>query len=292
MKNVRIELEKFINVKGKILHFGEKKPLCAESTNTVLDILNLMIKNDMRVVILTDKNHFQIKGIVVCGDICGLLGGTDNCKLDIIKSDCYHQIYDTPISEIMTTAVRKVHENVPLFIGIQIMIDQGIGTLPLIDRDGDLLGVITERDIAFLLADTNIEVKVRDIMTPNVISCTINTTIKQALKLVCGHGFRRLPVVDNKKLVGYFTVKDLLRYFIQDNVIQHFKDDELDKVSNEPVTAIMSTPVITISPDASVNEFAQILKKYNIGALPVVEAERLVGIITERDIMKAMAISH
>ena len=52
----------------------------------------------------------------------------------------------------------------------------------------------------------------------------------------------------------------------------------------------MNSPVITIHPNESITKCAQILKKHNIGALPVVEDGRLVGIITERDIVKAMAI--
>lgn len=292
MTEARIELEKFINVKGKIIFFGEKKPVSASYTDNIMDILKLMIKKDKRVIILTDKQKFVIKGIIVCSDICSCLGGGDKCEIDFSSagSGFYEKIFERPITSIMTTSVIKVHDDVPLFIGVELMIERKVGTLPIIDKHGDLVGVISERNIAFLLADTNVTVKVRDLMTPNVITCPPDCTIIQALRFICGKGIRRLPVVQDEELIGYLTVKDLLRYFTLEKVIQLFKNDDIETAFNEQISTIMNSPVITIHPNESITKCAQILKKHNIGALPVVEDGRLVGIITERDIVKAMAI--
>ena len=54
----------------------------------------------------------------------------------------------------------------------------------------------------------------------------------------------------------------------------------------------MKTPVITTEPEASITEVAKVLKKKNIGALPVVENQKLVGIITEHDIVRAMEFEN
>jgi CBS domain-containing protein len=291
MVKARIELEKFVNVKGMVKFFGEKKPVSAEDTDKVMDILKLMIKKDKRVIIITHEK-FTIKGIVVCSDICSCLGGGEKCEIDLSSaiSGVYERLFERPISSIMTTSVIKVHDDVPLFIVVDLMLERKIGTIPLIDKYGDLVGVIMERNIAFLLADTNVTVKVREIMTPKVVTCPPECTIIEALRLVCGKGFRRLPIVQDDKLVGYLTVKDLLRYFTLAKVINLFKNGKFEAAFNEPIATIMNSPVITISPDESITKCAQILKKHNIGALPVVEGAHLVGIITERDIVKAMAI--
>ena len=194
----------------------------------------------------------------------------------------------------MKTSVIKLEQNAPLFIGIHIMNEQNIGNLPLIDKYGDLTGVITERHIAFLLSDTkqNIKVKVKDIMTPKVITCTTSQTIGNALEIICKEGFRRIPVADNGSLVGYFTVKDLLSYFVQDKIVNLFKEHQIKPIFDEKVSSIMKTPVITTEPEASITEVAKVLKKKNIGALPVVENQKLVGIITEHDIVRAMEFEN
>lgn len=288
----QIELEKFVNVKGRVKFFGEKKPVSAENTSNVMDILKLMIKKDKRVIIITDHQKFTIKGIVVCSDICSCLGGGEKCEIDFSSatSGVYERLFERPISSIMTTSVVKVHDDVPLFIVVDLMLERKIGTIPIIDKHGDLVGVITERNIAFLLAGTNVTVKVREIMTPKVMTCPPECTIIEALKFVCSKGFRRLPIAQDEKLVGYLTVKDLLKYFTLDKVINLFKSGKFETAFNEPIATIMNSPVITIHPDESITKCAQILKKHNIGALPVVEEDHLVGIITERDIVKAMAI--
>ena len=84
-------------------------------------------------------------------------------------------------------------------------------------------------------------------------------------------------------------MKDLLRYFTQKKVIQKIKENDMESVLNEKISTIMNTPVITVPPDTSVTQLAQILKEHNIGAAPVVEHDKLIGIVTERDILQAMA---
>lgn len=291
MVKARIELEKFVNVKGIVKFFGEKKPVSAEDTSSVMDVLKLMIKKDKRVIIITHEK-FTIKGIVVCSDICSCLGGGPKCEIDFgsATSGLYERLFERPISSIMTTSVLKVHDDVPLFIVVDLMLERKIGTIPIIDKHGDLSGVITERHIAFLLADTNVTVKVREVMTPKVMTCPPESTIIEALRFVCSKGFRRLPIAQDGKLVGYLTIKDLLKYFTLDKVIDLFKSGKFETAFNESLATIMISPVITIHPDESITKCAQIMKKHNIGALPVVEEGHLVGIITERDIIKAMAI--
>jgi len=291
MKNTRLKLENFINTSGKIIYFGEKKLLACPYTKNMRDILQIMIKKNERVIFLTDKQDYTIKGVVVCGDICRLLRVGAMFKLGTEDLNYYHQIYKQSISSIMTRSVVQVYDHIPLSLGVQIMTTHNIGTLPLIDRNRNLSGVIRERDIAFLLAETNKKVKVRDIMSENVTSCAPNSTIYDALKITCNSGFRRLPVVHQHVLVGYLTVKDLLRYFNQKRVIELLKEGQIDQVFYEPISTIMTTPVLTIDPKASIVQFAQILKDYHIGALPVVKQNELVGIVTENDIVKAMAIA-
>ena len=290
MTKAQIELEKFINTKGKIKFFGEKKVVTEKLSSNVSRVLNLMDKRDRRVILITGDDRFRLRGIVVCGDICRILGGGETCLILTDPKNCFKRIYEQPISSVMTSAIVKINHEAPLFVGVQVMTEQNIGTLPLIDRDGDLVGIITERHIAFLLAETNIEVKVRDLMTTDVITCTSKCNILQTLKITCGKGFRRLPIMEEGQLIGYLTVKDIIRYFTRKKIKEFFKNEDLDAVFNESVTSIMTSPVITIHPDASVTELAKLLKKHNIGAVPVVENDKLVGIITERDIVTAMAI--
>jgi acetoin utilization protein AcuB len=85
--------------------------------------------------------------------------------------------------------------------------------------------------------------------------------------------FRRLPVVSDGTLVGIITERDLREH------TGHFNQVKIN--------GVMTEKPITIAPGATVEEAAQILLKRQIGGLPVVETDKLIGIITTNDIMKA-----
>ena len=67
-------------------------------------------------------------------------------------------------------------------------------------------------------------------------------------------------------------------------------EELIDRVFKEPISSIMTTTVLTIDPDASVVQFAQTLKDYDIGALPVLKNNELLGLITENDIVRTIAL--
>lgn len=86
-------------------------------------------------------------------------------------------------------------------------------------------------------------------------------------------GFRRLPVVKDGKLVGIVTDRDLREHR---GHLEHTK-----------INAAMSENLLTISPEMTLEEAAQIMLERQIGGLPVVEEGRLVGIITASDVLNA-----
>lgn len=83
------------------------------------------------------------------------------------------------------------------------MVRNNIGALPVVEGD-ILVGIITHRDTT-LVEPNGLLLKVRDIMSKNIITITKETTLKEITKIMKQTGFQRLPVVENKKLVGLVT---------------------------------------------------------------------------------------
>ncbi len=94
-----------------------------------------------------------------------------------------------------------------------------IGAL-MVKGDGDaIVGIISERDIVTGLSENGAQLgdmAVADLMTSNLITCTPDETVNSALGLMSDRGIRHLPVFDGEQLVGFVSIRDLLRQKIDE----------------------------------------------------------------------------
>jgi acetoin utilization protein AcuB len=127
---------------------------------------------------------------------------------------------------------------------------------------------------------------VQNWMSREVITVTPETLLPDANQLMVGKLIRRLPVLENGRLVGIVTYGDL-RDARPSRVASLTFWEVNDLAAHLTVGEIMTLNPVTIAPTATIGQAAQLMLKYMIGGLPVVEEdERLVGIITESDIFR------
>jgi CBS domain-containing protein len=144
--------------------------------------------------------------------------------------------------------------------------------------------------------------KIRDVMTRDVVTITPNVGIQEIYRLFCKKGFGGLPVVTKEgRVVGMVTKNELLAVILPDyfGMIENFLfiddfgalDKELDSLPELNLFLaedLMVRNVITIDANASLLKAPVLMHKHNIKHLPVTEEGRLVGIITRSDILKAL----
>ncbi len=136
---------------------------------------------------------------------------------------------------------------------------------------------------------------VREIMRSPVVSIHPELLVADAAQVMEEFDIRRLPVVDEEEgLVGIVTDGDVAEAESAGSVLSAY-DPEAPSTWLA-VAEIMTRPVITIGPDASVGQLAQLLLTHRIGGVPVVEPDRedprrlnVVGIVTEMDIFRMIA---
>ena len=127
---------------------------------------------------------------------------------------------------------------------------------------------------------------VRDWMTPNPTTIAPDTPVLDAIKLLKDQGYRRLPVVEDGKLVGIVTDKDLKDAMpSKATTLSIWELNYL--LSKLTVAEVMAKPVITVEADEPLEEAALLMEEYRIGGLPVLKEGKLVGIITITDVLKA-----
>ena len=111
-------------------------------------------------------------------------------------------------------------------------------------------------------------------MTPHPVCIGPRESLAKAGDLMAAGGFRQLPVVDNGNLIGIVTDRDLRPH-----------SGYLDSTH---VDAAMTSSPVVISPSDSVEVAAKLMIEHKIGAVPVVEYGRTVGIVTTSDLLKAL----
>lgn len=134
--------------------------------------------------------------------------------------------------------------------------------------------------------------RARDIMTAPVITVRPETTIKEAAALLAGHGFTALPVLDeDDRLIGIVTEADLVRDRVPRDPRALIHPGPAP--STGPVTTavgeVMTTPVTAMGPGTDVALLAKALLDDGHRSMPIVEGSTVVGIVTRRDIVRAIA---
>jgi len=129
--------------------------------------------------------------------------------------------------------------------------------------------------------------RIKDMMTKNPVTADSKTLVLDAQKIMRENKIRRLPVVDKGKLVGIITQHDLL--MASPSPATSLNVYELNYLlAKMEVGEIMKKNPITITPDTPFEEALKIGQDKKIGSFPVVEKGKLVGIVTESDIVRVL----
>lgn len=128
--------------------------------------------------------------------------------------------------------------------------------------------------------------RVRDWMVPDPITIGAKATVAEAEALLEGHRIRHLPVMDGDRLVGMITDRDIrLASMPRPRKEPNHRDTLLHLIRVEQV---MTSGPATASPDMPIAEAARLMLEHRFGGLPVIADGRLVGIITQGDLLKAL----
>jgi two-component system sensor kinase FixL len=155
------------------------------------------------------------------------------------------------------------------------MADDGISSLIVVDSAG-VIGIITEKDFlekVVARGKSALDVKIRDVMSSPVVTVFPEMTVIEASKVVHERHVKRLPVVESGSLVGIVTQTDLIRVLTSYGMWHD-------------VAEVMTKDVATIQTNATVAEAAGIMASRGISGIVIMQADKVAGVMTERDLLK------
>ncbi len=130
------------------------------------------------------------------------------------------------------------------------------------------------------------------IMTTNVITLNNNDTLETAEKLFKKHKIRHIPVVSGQTIKGMLSYTDLLRISFADAV-----DEDTDTVDTVvynmfDIEQVMAKNLVSVSSTTTIKEVAEVLASKEFHALPVIDDNKLVGIVTTTDLIKYLIAQY
>ena len=124
-------------------------------------------------------------------------------------------------------------------------------------------------------------------MTTDVVTIARNDELSIADDIMNMKRLRHLPVVENGRLVGILTQRDLF-HAAMSTALNFGQKAQKEFLKTVVVKEVMTDEVVTIEPGADIKEAARLMVERKIGCLPVVENGKLVGLISETDLLKAI----
>ena len=221
-------------------------------------------------------NHKELVGIISERDIATKLGSS---KSESMPASRFH------ISSVMVKDVITVPETMQLGEVAKIMLDNGIGSVPVM-KDDEMVGIVSKADFVTLAVGIAFDkITVKEIMTKDVVAVAPTDRLVHARRQMMDANVGRLPVIDDDELVGMITSKDLMRAFIdfRKNVPEKYQKTQIKEVFVED---IMSSNPSYVSKEMSISEVSKIMMETGYNGLPVVEEGKVVGIITQTDILR------
>ncbi len=237
------------------------------------DALLLMDNEDVRHLPVVEDG--RLVGVISDRDLLDVVGWMPGLAPDRPQPTGTVRIRDvmhadpttvSPQDTVITAAVR--------------MTLQKIGCLPVVERN-QLVGIITESDLLHAYwrgcRDGDIDLEADDtidhLMTRHIFSITPATLLKEAVARSHALRVRHLPVVDDRRLVGIVSDRDLRAAL------------GAGQQGEVPVADFMSTNVVTVDPLERISRAAELMLNHKISALPVVVNGRLTGILTLTDML-------
>ncbi len=275
---------------GDIMAIASKNIITLPPTANIMGTAKTMLKYGFRRVPIADAGTNRLEGIITSLDIVDFLGG--GLRHNIVKNRYKGNLaaaINEDVREIMKEDVVSLGVNDTISNALKTMIERNIGGIPIVDNDNAVVGIVTERDFVRTVADITTSKSIKEYMSNKVVTASPDISIGEATRTMIEKGFRRIPIVKEDVLLGIVTASDIMRYLGSGEIFQKLMTGDVSDAFKVPVKSLILRDIIWTNSSIDIGEAAASMLKNKVGALPIIDDGELCGILTERDIIKALA---
>ena len=176
----------------------------------------------------------------------------------------------------------------------RLIVRERIGAVPIMNGK-KLAGIVTETNLLQAFRDEKLEtdlakdhaITVAEMMTPEVDSLDPDQFLEDAIELCVNKGYRHVPVVEKGRVVGMLSDRDL-RFGMGQEILSDMSAQESGRleVARTPLSALMAVDVVSVDSRCTLTQAIDVMLQHHFSALPVVDGSKLVGILTQTDVLK------
>lgn len=274
---------------GDIMAIASKNIVTLPPTTNIMGTAKTMLKYGFRRVPIADAGTNRLVGIITSLDIVDFLGG--GLRHNIVKNRYKGNLaaaINEDVREIMKKDVVSLGVNDNISNAIKTMIEKNIGGIPIVDDDNVVVGIVSERDFVRTVADITTSKSVNKYMSNKVVTASPDISVGEATRTMIEKGFRRIPIVKEDVLLGIVTASDVMRYLGSGEIFQKLMTGDVSDAFQVPLKTLILRDIVWTNSSIDIGEAAALMLKNKVGALPIIDDGELCGILTERDIIKAL----
>ncbi|WP_075049176.1 CBS domain-containing protein [Ignicoccus islandicus] len=244
-----------------------------EYSEPLLNAAKVMVENKIRhVPIVSNK---KLIGMLSVKDVIDKLNALN--MPDLLKSE---------VGKLGSGKVIASKPDEPLWLALKVMKEADVGALPIVNEEGEVIGIFTERDVVTQIApEIEWDKSVKEVGLENPKTVELGTPILDVISLMNEMKIRHVPVVDSSGAVkGMVTALDVIGYALEND---RYKKGI--RIFEDAVDTIMKQPVF-VREDATLNEALNVLANSNYDYVLIVgEDLKLKEILTDRDVLRITA---
>jgi len=279
--------------------------------------LEMLIGKAYRALPVVDGER-RVVGILTDGDLLTRLElPSASVHLELTEAELGRELEvlrrsGQTVGDLMISPVITTTEDAPIADAVRVMTQHGIKRLPVVDRFGHLVGIVSRVDVLRALAQPpvretseralqpGIHVKVGDVMLAQVPTVRADASLNQVVELLVTTAERRVVVVDGQRhVLGIITDGDLLKRASDGEragLLQAFArrlaggGGAAIDLTKRTTGGVMTANPITVTPETPLLDALRLLLQHKIKRLPVVDADgKLVGLVGRGEILQALA---
>lgn len=278
------------NHQGDILAMASKNVITLPPTTNIMGTVKTMLKYGFRRVPIADPGTNRLVGIVTSLDIVDFLGG--GLRHNLVKNRYNGNLaaaINEDIRKIMKKDVVSLNSHDSISHALSTMIEKNIGGCPVVDDDGTVVAIISERDFVSKIANITTSKLVKDYMSNTVVTAPPDMSVGEVTRTMIKKGFRRMPIVKEDVLLGMVTASDIMRYLGSGDIFQKLMTGDVTSAFQIPLKGLILRDIVWANSNVDIGEAAAVMLDNKVGALPIIDDDELSGILTERDIIRSLA---